>query len=89
MLATILAFAGYARTGDVRWTIGGAILSGRMNGAALAIGLGTLVALALDGSASIWLALLVGAALAPASTARVASTSDPMPSRSSGSSCAW
>ena len=35
----------------------------------LTIGLGTLLALALDGSASIWLALLVGAALAPTDAA--------------------
>ena len=43
----------------------------RLLGAALplTIGLGTLLALALDGSASIWLALLVGAALAPTDAA--------------------
>ena len=35
----------------------------------LTIGLGTLLALALDGGASIWLALLVGAALAPTDAA--------------------
>ena len=35
----------------------------------LTIGLGTLLALALDGSAGIWLALLVGAALAPTDAA--------------------
>ena len=43
----------------------------RLLGAALplTIGLGTLLALALDGSAGIWLALLVGAALAPTDAA--------------------
>ena len=43
----------------------------RLLGVALpvTIGLGTLLALALDGSASIWLALLVGAALAPTDAA--------------------